>query len=130
MMRATKAGALYALIVFPIGFALGASRLVLLAPALGGTAAVILEIPVMLVASWLACRWTVDRLGIRRNVPTRFLMGGVAVVVLMTAEFGLGWVLGRSPAERIANYESRSAAIGLTAQIACALFPVVQVWRR
>jgi hypothetical protein len=41
LLRATKAGALYAIIVFVIGFILGTIRVLLLAPRLGETTAVI-----------------------------------------------------------------------------------------
>ena len=96
MFQATKAGALYAIIVFSIGFMLGTIRVLLLAPRLGETIAVIIEAPIMLAASWFVCRWCVDRLDVRRTVPTRSLMGLVAFLVLMSAEVGLGAVLGRS----------------------------------
>ena len=56
-----RAGALYAIIVFPIGFVLGTIRVLLLVPRLGGTTAVVLEVPFMLTASWFVCRWCVDR---------------------------------------------------------------------
>jgi hypothetical protein len=57
MANASKAGALYALIVFLIGFILGTIRVLLIVPRLGETAAVMLETPVMLAASWFVCRW-------------------------------------------------------------------------
>ena len=65
---ATEAGALYAIIVFLIGFILGTIRVLLVAPRLGETTAVILEAPMMLAASWFVCRWCVDRLDVRRTV--------------------------------------------------------------
>jgi hypothetical protein len=68
LLRATKAGALYAIIVFVIGFILGTIRDLLLAPRLGETTAVIIEASIMLVASWFVCRWRVDRLDVRRTV--------------------------------------------------------------
>ena len=49
----------------------------------------------MLAASRFVCRWCVDRLNVGRAVPARLLMGSVAFLVLMSAEFGLGAVLGR-----------------------------------
>src|SRR5215472_1132334 len=97
--RATKAGALYAIIVFVIGFILGTIRVLLVAPRLGETTAVIIEAPIMLAASWFLCRWCVDKLDVRRSVAARSLMGLVAFLVLMSAEVGLGAVLG-DPAER------------------------------
>ena len=57
-------------------------------------------------------------------------MGLVAFLVLMSAEVGLGAVLGRSLADQLAAYKSPSGAIGLTAQVIFAMFPVIQVWRR
>jgi hypothetical protein len=131
MTAATSAGALYALIVFLIGFIFGTIRVLLLPPRLGETAAVILETPVMLAASWFVCRWCVDRLDVPRTVPVRSVMGAVAFVVLMAAEFGLaGLGFGRSLVEQLAGYASVPGAIGLAAQIVFAAFPIVQVWRR
>ena len=131
MGNASKAGALYALIVFLIGFSFGTIRVLLLAPRLGETAAVILETPVMLTASWVVCRWCVDRVDVPRTVPVRSAMGAVAFVVLMAAEFGFGGlVFGRSLDEQLAGYASVPGAIGLAAQIVFATFPIVQVWRR
>ena len=78
LFRATKAGALYAIIVFLIGFILGTIRVLLVAPRLGETTAVIGEAPMMLGASWFVCRWCVDRLSVTRTVPPRLLMGSIA----------------------------------------------------
>ena len=129
LLRATKAGALYAIIVFVIGFILGTIRVLLLAPRLGETTAVIIEASIMLVASWFVCRWRVDRLDVRRTVPARFLMGLVAFLVLISAEVSLGAVLGRSIADQLATYGSLAGAIGLAAQVIFAIFPVIQVWQ-
>src|SRR5215831_5373235 len=93
VFRATKAGALYAIIVFVIGFILGTIRVLLVVPRLGETTAVVIEAPIMLAASWFVCRWCVDRLDVRRTVPARSMIGLVAFLVLMSAEFGLCAVL-------------------------------------
>jgi hypothetical protein len=130
VFRATKAGALYAIIVFVIGFILGTIRVLLVAPRLGETIAVIAEAPFILTASWFVCRWCVDRLNVTRNVPARSVMGLVAFVVLISAEVGLGVVLGRSLLEQLTSYESPAGAIGLGAQMIFAMFPVIQVWWR
>ena len=105
VFRATKAGAFYAIIVFVIGFILGTIRVLLLAPRLGETIAVIVEAPVILAASWFVCRWCVDRLDVRRTVSARSLMGLVAFLVLMSAEIGLGAVLGRSLGDQLAAFK-------------------------
>jgi hypothetical protein len=126
---ATEAGALYAIIVFLIGFILGTIRVLLVAPRLGETTAVIVEVPMMLAASWFVCRWCVVRLDIRRTVPARSLMGLVAFLVLMSAEACMGAVFGRSLGDQLAGYGSPSGAIGLAAQVIFAMFSVIQVWR-
>ena len=56
-------------------------------------------------------------------------MGLVALLVLMSAEFGLGAVLSRSLVDQLAEYGSAAGAIGLAGQVIFAIFPVVQVWR-
>jgi len=102
-----------------------------LAPRLGETAAVSLETPVMLAASWFVSRWCVDRLAVPRAVPARPVMGAVAFAMLMLAEIGVSVLaFGRSTTEHLASYASVPGAIGLLAQVVFATFPVVQVWRR
>ena len=130
MFRATKAGGLYAIIVFAIGFILGTIRVLLVAPRLGKTAAVVAEAPIMLAASWFVCRWCVDRVEVRCTVPARSLMGSVAFLVLMSLEGALGAVFGRSLVDQLAIYGTLAGAIGLAAQLIFATFPVVQAWRR
>jgi hypothetical protein len=66
------------IVVFSIGFILGTIRVLLVAPRLSETTAVILEAPMMLAARWFVCRWCVGRLDVRRTVPARSLMGLVA----------------------------------------------------
>ena len=90
VFQATKAGALYAIVVFSIGFILGTIRVLLLAPRLGETTAVIIETPIILAVSWFVCRWCVGRLDVRRTVSARSLMGLVAFLVLMSVE--VAWV--------------------------------------
>jgi hypothetical protein len=131
MSTATRAGALYALTAFLIGFILGTIRVLLIVPRIGETAAVLLETPLILAASWFICRWCVKRLGVPRKVGLRSLMGVVTFAVLMAAEFALGrLVFGRPVGEQLTAYGSPPGAIGLAAQIVVATFPVVQVWRR
>jgi len=129
VFRATKAGALYAIIVFLIGFILGTIRVLLVAPRLGETMAVIIEAPMILAASWFVCRWCVDRLDVEPTVPARSLMGLVAFLVLMSFEVGLGAVFDRSLVDQVAIYGSLAGSIGLAAQVIFAMFPVIQVWR-
>lgn len=130
MLVAIIAGALYAAVVFLIGFIFGTLRVMVLVPALSDTTAVLLELAFILLASWFVCRWCVDRLRVCRSAQARALMSVVAFVVLMVMEFGLGITLGRWLVDQLAGFTSPAGAMGLTGQIVFGLFPVVQVRRR
>ena len=60
-----KAGVAYAVTVFAIGFVLG-TRVLLLAPRVGSTIAVSIEVPVILTASWYVSSLWMKRLAIDR----------------------------------------------------------------
>ncbi len=131
MTRASRAGALYALVVFLIGFILGTIRVLLIVPRLGETAAVLLEAPLILAASWFVCRWCVNRL----QVPPVFVGsipdGSGRVRGAEAAEFALGRLaFDRSITGQLGTYGSAAGEIGLAAQIVFATFPLVQIWRR
>jgi hypothetical protein len=64
------------------------------------------------------------------NGPASIIDGLHPFMVLMSAEVGLGAVLGRSLLDQLAAYKSPPGAIGLAAQAIFAIFPVIQVWRR
>jgi hypothetical protein len=57
-------------------------------------------------------------------------MGLIAFLVLMSAEIGLGAVLGRSLVDQVAAYGLPAGAIGLVAQVIFAMLPVIQIWRQ
>jgi hypothetical protein len=98
---------------------------------LGETVAVVVEAPVMLVANWYVCRWSVQRLDVPRTSSSRTIVGSFAFVVLMLAELALAvLVFGRPVAEQFSSYTTRAGAIGLVAQVTFALLPVIQVWKR
>lgn len=122
-----EAGCAYALSVFAIGFALGAIRVSLLVPRLGDTSAVLLEMPFILAASWKISRWSVKRQGLLADTSGASLMGAIAFVVLMFAE----WVtsalfFNRTAGEFLAGFWSAPGAIGLAGQLCFASFPFLQ----
>lgn len=131
MTAALKAGALYFAVVFAAGFVLGALRVMAIAPRLGETAAVLVELPVMLALSWFVCAWLVRRQAVPAAATERIVMGGAAFVMLMAAEAGVSvFAFGRSPAEHFEAYRAATAQIGLAAQVVFAAFPLLQAWRR
>ena len=125
-MTAMRLGAIYFTLVFAVGFALGVVRTLLLAPRMGATAAVLLELPLILLAAWVICARLLR--GRRLGVAQALAAGAVAFVLLMLAEAALGVGLaGRSVAEHLAHYRSTPGLLGLSGQLAFAAFPFLQV---
>lgn len=122
-----RGGLVYALVIFAIGFALGTARVLLVAPRLGATIAVLLEAPFMLVASWRVSRRCIAHFKVSATARRRILMGLVALGTLTSAEIGLAALaFGQSPIGYLLNLESSAGAIGLGAQLAFASFPLLQ----
>jgi len=123
----TKAGIVYALAVFALGFALGAIRLLLVSPRIGATAAVLAETPVILTASWWLSALCSKQFSVEPSAPSRILMGAVAFIALMCLEIGLSMaVFGRSIGQYLVSFRSWPGAIGLAAQVCFATIPLLQ----
>ena len=124
MRKALIAGGLYFAAVFALGFLLGTLRILVAAPRLGETGAVLLELPVMLAASWLACGALMARFDVGAR-GTRAAMSVVALILLLIAEpLGALLLFGRTPGELLESYRSGVAILGLVSQIAFVLFPL------
>lgn len=123
-----KAGVAYAVTVFAIGFLLGTARILLLAPHVGSTTAVSVEVPIILAASWyLSSRW-MKRFEVGAEVRTRILVGTVAFATLTILEVALAISLfHRSIGEYIADLRSPAGLVGLAAQACFATFPLLNV---
>jgi hypothetical protein len=123
------AGFLYFLVVFAIGFLLGTLRTVAVESGLGvgRLLAVVIELPIMLGASWLVAGLLMRRLAVGVGLLPRIVMGGSAFVLLMGAEAAISvGLLGRTVAQHVALYGEASHALGLLGQICFALIPAVQ----
>lgn len=130
MTRALSAGAAYFALVFALGFLLGTLRTLFVAdaPGVGRLTGVLIELPVMLVASWFLCRAVIRRLGVPHSFAARAAMGGLAFALLLGAELLVGMLLfGRSAGEHLALYREASYALGLAAQVAFGLMPLAPV---
>ncbi len=122
-----NAGTAYALVVYAIGFALGAIRVLVLVPRLGATTSVVLETPIMLAVSWLVSRWSTQWFNLRPDARSRLLMGIVAFTVLVAAELGVAvFAFGESAAQYVSAIWSIAGGIGFVAQICFAGFPLLQ----
>jgi hypothetical protein len=124
------AGIAYFALVFGLGFVLGTVRTLIVADAPGGgrVVGVLIELPVMIAASWFLCRFVIGRFAFGMTVLARAVMGGVALGLLLLAELAVAALLfGRTPAEHFALYTDASYAPGLAAQLAFALMPLLQL---
>jgi hypothetical protein len=123
------AGAYYCALVFALGFVLGTVRTLFVqdAPSGGRLTGVLIELPIMLMASWFLCAQAVRRFGVAPDWTPRAVMGLVAFALLMLAELAVGMLLfGRTPTQHLALYQDASYALGLAAQLAFALMPMLQ----
>ena len=128
LASSAKAGVAYAVTVFAIGFLLGIARILLLAPRVGSTIAVSVEVPIILTASWYVSSIWMKRLAVGAENRTRIFVGAVAFVTLMILELALSiGLFRRSIGEYLAELRSLAGAIGLAAQVCFATFPLLNV---
>ncbi|MEQ9257848.1 MAG: hypothetical protein RIG84_01985 [Roseovarius sp.] len=130
MARAIRAGVLYFLIVFAIGFVLGTFRVLVLVllPRVGELVAVLIETPVILTACWVVSGGLLRRIPVRAVAADRLLMGGLALGLLLLAEVALSTLLfGRSMAEHLAHYATLAGALGLAGQGVFGAMPLIRL---
>jgi len=119
-----------ALAYWALIFALGALRILWLAPRLGESFAVLAELPAMLGASWVTARWLLGRW--RIATPSQALaMGALAFAMLIGAEVLLATLaFGVPPRQWLASLLRSPGAIGLAGQAAFGLLPVLAIRAR
>lgn len=125
MTRALTAASAYFLALFTLGFVLGTIRVLFVVPHFGVLAATLAEVPVMLMAAFFACRWTIWRWQVPRTIGSRWAMVLWFLAWLVAFETALGATLfGRSVAEQWAVFATPAGLVGLSAQIIASLLPV------
>ena len=125
-MQIVKAAIAYTAAVFAAGFAVGALRVVMVAPQIGETAAVALEAPVMIGVSWFVCAAILKRFAPPATISARLAMGALALLLLLIADATLGRLgFGRPLSEQFAAFARPAGAVGLAAQCIFALVPVL-----
>ena len=123
-MRTLKAGAIYFLLVFAVGWVLGPIRELWLVPHLGRTMGSLLEAPLMVIAMILAAGWVLRRLDVPYALNARLAVGLVALGILSVAELaGVRWVRGISIQEYLAGYATPSGLISLLLFLLFAAMP-------
>ena len=76
--------ALYFASVFAFAFVMGVARVLVVAPRLGQTIAVVVEVPIVLLVSWVVARHLIrDRLF---GLADRVALGSIALALTMASE--------------------------------------------
>ncbi len=119
-----KPAVLYFALTYAAGFAFGSVRMLILAPRLGEVAAVLIECPLILGASFLIARWVLRRFAPAAGTGRRFLIGLIAFALLIGAELLLSRLRGISTREFAASWFKPAGAIGLAGQVVFALIPL------
>jgi hypothetical protein len=131
MGNAIRAGFLYFVAVFSIGFLLGTIRVLVLIPRLGELVSTFIELPIILSAAWLVSIWLTGHFQVPSTWKVRLSMGGIAFGLLMMAELTLSvWLFGSTVQGHFEGYLSLSQAVGLAGQVTFALFPLLQMGQR
>ena len=126
-MNILKAGSAYFALIFSLGFILGTIRVLAIIPRIGEFAATLLELPLILTASWFVSGWLIKKLQIAPDTGSRFLMGTAAFGLTMIAEPLLGLSFGRSLAEQWAALLRPAGLVGLAGQALFGLMPWIRL---
>ena len=126
-LKAARAGALYFIVIFALGFMLGVVRTVFLNAYSGidRLTGVLIELPIMLLARWLVSGIIIRRFAVASAVNARAVMGATAFALLIGAEMLVGVLMfERTMAEHFQLYREPSYLAGLLAQVLFALMPI------
>jgi hypothetical protein len=130
-MRVLKAAALYFLVVFTVGFALGIVRVLWAAPRFGERAAELAEMPLMLAAMFAAAGWVVRRFAIPHAPSASVGVGLIALGFLLSAELTVVLGLrGLTFSEYVATRDPVSGAVYCLMLVVFAVMPWLVARRR
>ena len=123
MLAACFAGLLYFAAVFTFAFGMGIARVLVVAPRLGPTAAVLLEVPILVVASWIVARRLLRNRSL--TLRQRTTMGATAFTLTMASEAALSVIMrGQSLTDWAAAVATPLGLAGLAGQVVFAAMPV------
>lgn len=129
MRAACIMGLRYYAIIFSVAFVMGVVRNLVIAPRLGATVAVLIEVSILLTVSWAVA----GRLLSHRSftVAHRAVMGAIAFTLTMVSEVILAEFLrGQSVTDWATNVVTPLGLTGLAGQIAFAVVPLLAVRHR
>jgi hypothetical protein len=113
-MRALKAGLIYFLLVFAVGWILGPIRELWAVPHFGRMAAMLSESFILLIAMMVAALWVIRRFEVPHTLSDTLSIGLIAIGLLFPAEIaGVVWVRGLSLREYLASFVTGPGVISL-----------------
>jgi hypothetical protein len=123
-MRALKAGAVYFLLLFAVGWVLGPIRELWAVPRFGRLTALLFEAVIMLIAMIISARWVMRRFEVPQILGSTILMGLVALGILTPAEIaGVLWVRGSSLQEYLSSFATAPGVISAVMFLLFAAMP-------
>jgi hypothetical protein len=126
-MNVVRAGSAYFALIFSLGFVLGTVRVLTVIPRIGEFAATLVEIPLILTASWFVSGWLIRRMQIAPDTRSRLLMGAAAFGLAMIAEPLLGLSFGRSLSDQWSALLRPAGLAGLAGQALFGLMPWIRL---
>jgi hypothetical protein len=123
MAAALFSGLVYFALVFTFAFATGAARVLVLAPLVGPPAAVLFEVPILILASWIIARRLLRNRCFTR--VQRAAMGATGFALTMAAEASLSAIMRGQTLEGWAmEVATPIGLVGLAGQVAFGLMPI------
>ena len=125
-MQVLKAGAVYFLIMFGVGWILGPIRELWAVPRFGRLTDVLLEAVIMLIAMAVSSRWVIGRFRVKLTFGSTISMGLVALGILVPAELaGVVWVRRLPFPEYLASFATGSGLVSLLMFLLFAVMPTL-----
>jgi hypothetical protein len=123
-MRTFKAGAIYFLLVFALGWVLGPIRELWAVPRFGRVTALLIEAVIMLIAMIISARWVMRRFEVHPTLGSTIPVGLVALGIFVPAEIaGVLWVRGSSLQEYLASFATAPGVISAVMFLLFAAMP-------
>ena len=125
-IRTVKAGAVYFLFLFTLGWVLGPIRELWVVPRFGRITALLFEAVIMLIAMLISARRVIRRFDVGAELPATIGMGLVSLAILLPAEIaGALWVRGLSLPEYLASFANAPGVISLVMFLLFAAMPTL-----
>jgi hypothetical protein len=125
-IRIIRVSVLYFAIVFAAGFVLGTLRVFFMVPLIGVRLAELIEVPIMVLISYITARSLIERFDIPYTLAGRIAMGAIGLGLLLLAEFGFVlWMQRLTINEYIASRDPISGTAYVISLLIFAIFPLI-----